>query len=113
MINLVLPPLYQQHYFAQPQPQLYQPIRLPASQTAFLPENTTQSSITPDSNPSSIDTMQNESPMAVLNANISALTEKSNDKPERTDSFATSTEKILEFRPVQKKPNNRIKPISK
>lgn len=113
MINLLLPPLYQQHYFAQPQPQLYQPIRLPASQTAFQSENTTRTSFTSESNASSIDAMQNESPMAVLNAIISASTETIDDKLDKIDSFASSTEKILEFRPVQKKPNNRIKPISK
>lgn len=97
MINLMLPPLYQQHYFAQPQPHLYQSIQIPMKTQT---ENSTEILDTFESN----DSMQNESPMAVVNS-----TYESNEKTNGKESFATSTEKMIRFRPVQKKQNNPLK----
>lgn len=121
MINLLLPPLYQQHYFAQPQPQLYQPLPSPPSNTSNVrtvqsirtDENTQQP---PEANSQS-DQIQNESPFAVSQTvEISTTsTEMSSTKEvttystdESTDATAVPTEKSLEFKPVQKKERNKI-----
>lgn len=103
MINLLLPPLYQQHYVAQPQPELYQPIRTQISQDLALTQQQLVN-ITESTTPNSSDAMQNESPLS--DTDVQSITESS----EITES---QTERILEFKPVQKKQNDRSKLIKK
>lgn len=109
MINLLLPPLYQQHFFAQPQPQLYHPITAPTQNTTNLQSiNVTK----PESNSEFSNQMQNESPL------IAAQTEDPPNSVEEstfTTGYITepTTEKQLEFRPVQKKMSERSKSFQK
>lgn len=106
-INLLLPPSYQQHYFAQPNPTLYQPIPTPAIRDAtsqmYELVNITKSSTT-----SKVDMpperMQNESPLS--DSDIQSTTE--------TIEFPQSeTERVLEFRPVHKKQHHSPKSYQK
>lgn len=120
MINLLLPPLYQQHYFAQPQPQLYQPVPSPTSNASNV--RTVQSiridaSTQPPEANSQSDQIQNESPFAVLQTVEipTTSTEIPNTKEattysteESTEATVVPTEKPLEFKPVQKKERNKI-----
>lgn len=113
MINLLLPPLYQQHYFAQPKPQLYQPL---------LPLSTISLNATNDSKPSGeSDQMQNESPINISSAMDSTAAFSSSSSsidqlnlievttlPMR-DTTETITEKQLKFKPVQKKTGDRFR----
>lgn len=112
MINLLLPPLYQQHYFAQPKPQLYQPI-LPLSTTPLNSSNDLKSPNEP------IDLMQNESPLNISSAIDSSAT-ASIDKlnlnqvtttvsMEEDTTTEAITEKQLKFKPVQKKTGDRFR----
>lgn len=108
MINLLLPPLYQQHYVAQVQPQLYQPIQPATPNPPYSPVTRTDSvSVdTESSTPSTTDAMQNESPLAGSDGETDT----------NTESLAATddqTERVLEFKPVQKKQNDRIKSIQK
>lgn len=108
MINLLLPPLYQQQYFAQPKPQLYEPPlsfpqTSPNSANDFKPSNDT-------------DQIQNESPINATSYednipisidpqfNLNEITTLAID-----DTTETITEKQLEFKPVQKKIGDRVK----
>ncbi|XP_031640034.1 uncharacterized protein LOC116352001 [Contarinia nasturtii] len=123
LINLLLPPLYQQQYFAQPQPQLYQPLPsihpqsnlsnvVKSTQVAVQPEKTTDD---PETS-SQLDQIQNESPFAVL-SNVDNSTDapikKSTTINETTEPTNFTNEKHLEFKPVQKKTNERKKPYQK
>lgn len=112
MINLLLPPLYQQQYFAQPKPQLYQPI--PALST--LSSNSTNGSRSPNES----DQIQNESPVNISSAagsttasidtlNLSQATTLSVED----DTMGATTEKQLKFKPVQKKTVDRFRQLPK
>lgn len=96
-INLLLPPLYQQHYFAQPNPTLYQPISSPATPDAASQMDESPN-ITKSSTTSNVDMpsepMQNERPLS--DSDIQPTTE-SIEFPQ------TETERLLEFKPVHKK----------
>lgn len=96
-INLLLPPLYQQHYFAKSNPTLYQPIPTPITQDAAS-QMYESANITKSSTTSKVDMlperMQNESPLS--DSNIQPTTE-SIEFPQ------TETERALEFKPVHKK----------
>lgn len=120
MLNFLLPPMYQQHYFGQPQPQLYQPLQVPTPSsvtpaTAFakVPIETTTISQIQNESP-----MVEESPAIIVNDtlkpnqtnNFTKNTTISNLKSNET--ISTTTERILEFRPVQKK-QNRTKTTTK
>lgn len=126
MINLLLPPLYQQHYFAHPNPQLYEP--LPSTTTATTSTTTTtappsinaatvnSSNETLESPPLQSDEAENRaqlhtsSPLTIFTASTI-----SNNSKESTlsDESVTEivTERQLKFRPVQKKINERMKPL--
>lgn len=133
MINLVLPPTYQQQYFAQAQPQLYEPLPAstpspsPITETPPKPDDTTKSWSSMDSTNS----VQNESPLAVLYDNVTSSIQDSSKKPQYVDELVsakknsataatttmpmsttatttTTTEKILHFRPVQKKSDGQL-----
>lgn len=107
MINLLLPPLYQQHYFAQPQPLLYQPIQSQSSNDqSSIPTQTQLGNGTESSVSNLTDAIQNESPLSGLEIDNQGTTEP-------LDTFEAQTEKTLEFRPVQKKQNHRPKLMQK
>lgn len=117
MINLLLPPLYQQHYFAQPQPQLYQPLlsTKPSSNSTNVIKST-QVAVQPEKNAdasessSQSDQIQNESPFAVLsNAENSTTTPIQKTTSETTEPINFTNEKQLEFKPVLKKQHERKK----
>lgn len=124
MINMVLPPPYQQHYFAQPQPHLYQPLqKTPAPTTTAAPiksDDSTKSWKSIDENAAdSTNPIQNESPSAVLYDNNTKSPQGSSEKEQWLDelatttttiptTIATTTEKLLHFRPVQKKTDNQM-----
>lgn len=109
MINLLLPPLYQQHYFAKPKPELYQPF--PPLSTLSL--NSTN--IVGESNES--DQIQNESPTTIklMMNNATAPIEPLNVSESATlateDTTEPITERQLKFKPVQKKTGDRLKPL--
>lgn len=126
MINLLLPPSYQQHYYAQPQPQLYEPLPSPPSlnstnvvkstQISQLQKNTTESEKNLQS-----DQIQNESPLAILSEDdpINSI-DPTIQKDATTSSFVQSTEstiltteKSLEFKPLHKKLSERRKTTQK
>lgn len=117
MINMLLPPLYQQHYFAQPQPYLYQPLSMPSTNSTNVVKST---QVAPSENSSDLtendshqsNEIQNESPFAV--GNPAASTDTPNQKEtttiqESSEATILPTEKQLEFKPVQKKPHERNK----
>lgn len=127
MLNLLLPLAYQNHFYAQAQPHLYQ--TLPA------PPVSQESKLQPQSNLMPTDQIQNESPMAVSNSiNESTPNENAINLPKNettkadiipnngvtitsmrptTERNDLSSERILEFRPVQKKLMSRPKIYSK
>lgn len=114
MINLLLPPLYQQHYYAQPQPQLYQPLPSPSSNSSTV--RTVQSTqfdnrTIPEENSQQSDQIQNESPFAILQNVEGPVTSTDTPSLKDTTTIATEesfeptfmpTEKQLEFKPVKK-----------
>lgn len=110
MINLLLPPLYQQQYFAQPKPQLYQPV---------LPTTTISLDSTNHSKPANeSDQMQNESPINITST-VNNLTVPSGQQHQLNEitplavehAAEASTEKQLEFKPVQKKTGDRLRQL--
>lgn len=103
MINLLLPPSYQQHYFAQPKPQLYQPI-LPFSTISLNSTNNLKTS-------NETDPMQNESPMNISAASIDQLNLTEATTMPMEDTTETITEKQLQFKPVQKKTGDRFRQL--
>lgn len=111
MLNLILPPPYQQHYFAQPQPQLYQPSPTSTTEIPTTPEpSTTKAWNSIDANVvDSTDSIQNESPLVYENVTLPTPNLSNKKHPnddlavETTIATATATEKMLHFRPVQKK----------
>lgn len=125
MMNLLLPPLYQQHYYAQPQPQLYQPLPSPPSNSSHVKtvqstrlENRTIS----EENLQQSDQIQNESPFAVSQTveepETSTDTAISKDATtitidEPIEPTNMPTEKQLEFKPVLKKTQERHKSYQK
>lgn len=115
MINMLLPPLYQQHYFAQPQPQLYQPLPSPPSNSSN--SNSVQSSQTSEAVSHVSDQIQNESPYSVSPTVESPPTSTDVPLTKNTTSIEDSTESItekqLEFKPVQKKITDRNKSFPK
>lgn len=103
LVNLLLPPLYQQHYFAQPQPQLYQPLLIPTSTMQSVP--VTATAILPTEE-TPVDQVQNESPISEQTSNTSINdTQNIRQIDDSTEAIPISTERILEFRPVQKRQN--------
>lgn len=108
MINLLLPPLYQQHYIAQPKPQLYYP--LVSSDSSMTDTNTSTEFLTE----SQADQFQNESPYSIspTMANISLtdhLKQKNSSVSTTENPIESVTEKQLKFRPVQNKMKGRNK----
>lgn len=108
MINLLLPPLYQQHYFAQPKPQLYQPI-LPHSTTSLNSANDSKSSNASDQlqngSPTNISSAIDSTTASIDKFNVSQVT----TVPMEEDATAAVTEKQLQFKPVQKKTGDRFR----
>lgn len=112
MINMLLLPMYQQHYFAQAQPQLYQPLPSPPSNSSN--SHSVQSSQVSEATSHASDQIQNESPFSVSQSAENpdaALNSKNSTSAE--DSTETTTEKQLEFKLVRKKPNDRNKAMPK
>lgn len=118
MLNLILPPPYQQHYFAQPQPQLYESPPTPTTEIPITPEpSTTKAWNSIDASViDSTDSIQNESPLVYQNVTLS--TQDSSNKTQPNDdlvvasTMASATEKMLHFRPVQKKTDKEINKAS-
>lgn len=108
-INLLLPPLYQQHYFANPNPTLYQPIPIP---TPTIRDEASQmyesANITKSSTTNKIDMspehMQNESPLS--DSDVQHTTESIEFSP-------SESERVLEFKPVHKKQHHSTKSYKK
>lgn len=113
MINMLLPPLYQQHYFAQPQPQLYQPLPSPPSNSSN--SNSAQNSQTSEAVSHVSDQIQNESPYSVSPTSPPTSTDVplTKNTTSAEDSTESITEKQLEFKPVQKKISDRNKSFPK
>lgn len=129
MLNVLLPPIYQNNFFAHPQPYLYEAITEPTLPIAATTQRTvsqqtassTQPNVEQTTPASAVERMQNESPLAVLNNETNAFkyaNESSADLNVTTPSFEwdtkpfdtdSSTERVLEFRPVEKKIANRSK----
>lgn len=117
MINLLLPPLYQQHYFAQPQPKLYQPLPLPSTNSTNVVKSmqvspSAKSSEVSESSAHQSNEIQNESPFAVATPITSTDTPYQKEVTtvqESNEATILPTEKQLEFKPVQKKPHDRSK----
>lgn len=117
MINMLLPPLYQQHYFAQPQPQLYQPLPSPTTNSTNIvkstqvasPEKSTETAS--ESNSNQLNEIQNESPFAIQSTvrTSASSTDTPTTAHESAEATVLPTEKQLEFKPVQKKPHDRNK----
>lgn len=118
---MLLPPLYQQHYYAQPQPQLYQPLPSPPSANTSsshsvqnIVQNAQSSEVT---SPEVSDQIQNESPFSVSQTIENPADSK--DAPDSKNTTTadeppeTTTERQLEFKPVQKKPSERNKSFPK
>lgn len=109
MINLLLPPLYQQQYFAQPKPQLYQPL-LPFSTISINSTNDPKAS-------NDSEQMQNESPINITSIvdNVTVANDDQQLKLNKVTPLAMEhtteaiTEKQLEFKPVQKKTGDRFR----
>lgn len=109
MINLLLPPLYQQHIFAQPQPQLYEP-------SPESPSTTVLSKLTNETSqlPEEVSNRSSSSTLPTIRTFVDRQQSDSSDVKEVTTLIAEDitehvTEKQLKFRPVQKKVNERNK----
>lgn len=125
MINMLLPPLYQQHYFAQSNPKLYEPLESTTTTTTTTTATTptsidngilNSSNETPESPPLLSDEAENQAqPLTSSPLTISAASTILNNLEENTVSDEavkeTMTERQLKFRPVQKKTNERNKPL--
>lgn len=122
LINILVPALYQNHYYAQPYPVLYQPILsetqpITSESTTIIP--TTESNLnTTSSTPiqTTTEEIQNESPnidittfSALGNSTEKTIDFEENKSIDQTDSKPSPTEKILQFRPVQDQKNVKSK----
>lgn len=105
MINLLLPPLYQQHTFAQPQPQLYEPLPPPATPSVNT-ISLRSANETMDASSQSLERIQSESP-SILPTMSPSVANLQSDNQTTDDVAEPVTEKQLKFRPVQKKINGR------
>lgn len=117
MLNILLPTMYQNNYFSQPHPVLYQPLEDPLlstkTSTAKPPPTSGGNNII-----SSMDQVLNESPLAINSTTQVPQASPSMDSTLTTPRLVDRTsghvsERILEFRPVHKKQTIRQRFASK